>query len=174
MTENAYNKRPLWQWIAIYVIVGIVVYGLIYYIFFRKQNPYSSQTYSGQQNQQTQATQPVRETQKTQQTENSVYKMTAKDKLGTVMTDLNGITLYTYAKDTNGTSNCSGKCLEVWPSYTAQAGNGNFPENISVIKRGDGTLQYAWKGMPLYYYQKDKDSGDAYGDGVGGVWSVVK
>jgi predicted lipoprotein with Yx(FWY)xxD motif len=28
--------------------------------------------------------------------------------------------------------------------------------------------------MPLYYYAKDKDSGDAYGDNIGGVWFVVK
>ena len=105
---------------------------------------------------------------------NSVYKMMNKGKLGSVMTDLKGITLYTYAKDTTGVSNCSGVCLGNWPAYVAKSVTGTFPENITVIKRDDGTLQYAWKGMPLYYFVKDQDSGDTYGNGVGGVWSVVK
>jgi|SRR5579859_7755860 len=109
-----------------------------------------------------------------QATQNSVYKMMTKDKLGMVMTDPKGITLYTYAKDTTGASTCSGKCADNWPAYVAPSQTGSFPENISVIKRTDGMLQYAWKNMPLYYYIKDKDSGDAYGNGVGGVWSVIK
>lgn len=35
--ENGYSKRPLWQWIAIYAVVGLVVYGLIYYFVFSKK-----------------------------------------------------------------------------------------------------------------------------------------
>ena len=34
--SKGYGKRPLWQWVVIYVIVAIVVYGLIYLIFFHK------------------------------------------------------------------------------------------------------------------------------------------
>ena len=30
-----YGKRPLWQWVALYVVLGIIVYGLIYWFFFR-------------------------------------------------------------------------------------------------------------------------------------------
>jgi hypothetical protein len=30
---KGYGKRPLWQWILIYAVVAIVVYGLIYLIF---------------------------------------------------------------------------------------------------------------------------------------------
>lgn len=29
-----YGKRPLWQWVAIYLVVGAIVYGLVYLIFF--------------------------------------------------------------------------------------------------------------------------------------------
>ncbi len=32
-----YGKRPLWQWIAIYLIIGLVVYGLIYYFVLAKK-----------------------------------------------------------------------------------------------------------------------------------------
>lgn len=128
-----------------------------------------------QQATKTTVTTPVEKVSPTSElTMNSVYKSMSKGKLGNVMTDMKGITLYTYAKDASGASNCSGTCLKNWPAYEAKSETGNFPENISVIKRSDGTLQYTWKGMPLYYYIKDKDSGDAYGDGVGSVWAVIK
>jgi hypothetical protein len=30
-----YGKRPMWQWILIYVVVAIIIYGIIYYVFIR-------------------------------------------------------------------------------------------------------------------------------------------
>jgi flagellar basal body-associated protein FliL len=33
--SKGYGKRPVWQWILIYVIIAIVVYGLIYFFFIR-------------------------------------------------------------------------------------------------------------------------------------------
>ena len=33
--SKGYGKRPLWQWILIYVVIAIIVYGLIYYFFIR-------------------------------------------------------------------------------------------------------------------------------------------
>jgi predicted lipoprotein with Yx(FWY)xxD motif len=168
--KSGYGKRPMWQWIVLYLVVAVIVYGAIYYFVLHKQNPYSGT--NGSQGYMMQKTQQVKPTQATQ---NGVYKMMNKEKLGMVMTDPKGMTLYTFANDTTGVSNCgAGKCLTNWPPYTAQSQTGTLPANISVIKRSDGTLQYAWKGMPLYYFTKDKDSGDAYGNGVGGVWSVVK
>lgn len=107
-------------------------------------------------------------------TENSVYKMVSSGSLGSIMTDTKGMTLYIYSKDTSGVSNCSGACLKAWPAYTAPSNAGTLPANVSVIKRSDGTSQYAWKGMPLYYYVGDKKAGDVNGNGIGGVWSVVK
>lgn len=40
--KYSYGKRPLWQWIALYVVVGIVVYGLIYYFVLAKKGGYSN------------------------------------------------------------------------------------------------------------------------------------
>lgn len=34
--EKAYSKRPMWQWIAIYVVAAIILYGIVYYVFIRK------------------------------------------------------------------------------------------------------------------------------------------
>ncbi len=33
--KKSYAKRPLWQWILIYVVVAVVVYGLIWLLFLR-------------------------------------------------------------------------------------------------------------------------------------------
>jgi flagellar basal body-associated protein FliL len=33
---KGYGKRPLWQWVLIYVVLAIIVYGLIYFIFIHK------------------------------------------------------------------------------------------------------------------------------------------
>lgn len=33
---KGYGKRPVWQWVVIYLIVAIVLYGLAYLIFFHK------------------------------------------------------------------------------------------------------------------------------------------
>ena len=33
--QKGYGKRPMWQWVAIYVVVGAIVYGAIYYFFMR-------------------------------------------------------------------------------------------------------------------------------------------
>ncbi len=41
---EGYGKRPMWQWILIYTVIGAVVYGAIYYFVLAKKgssNPYS-------------------------------------------------------------------------------------------------------------------------------------
>jgi len=36
--SKSYGKRPVWQWVVLYLIVAIIVYGLIYLIWFHKGN----------------------------------------------------------------------------------------------------------------------------------------
>ena len=33
-SSKGYGKRPVWQWVVIYLVIAVVVYGLIYYFFF--------------------------------------------------------------------------------------------------------------------------------------------
>lgn len=33
--SKGYGKRPVWQWVAIYVVVGAIVYGAVWYFFMR-------------------------------------------------------------------------------------------------------------------------------------------
>lgn len=40
---SGYDKRPLWQWIVLYLIIGGIVYGLVYYFVLSKNGGYNSQ-----------------------------------------------------------------------------------------------------------------------------------
>jgi len=92
------------------------------------------------------------------------------------LTDPKAMTLYTYDKDTANTSNCYGSCAILWPPFltTSTQLKGMTMPGLTTIKRTDGSMQYAYNGKPLYYYQKDTKPGDVTGDGVGGVWHIVK
>ncbi len=92
---------------------------------------------------------------------------------GSYLVGANLMTLYVFDKDRAGVSNCTGACAALWPPYTAAIG-ATLPANVTTIKRADGPMQYAYKGRPLYYYSPDKKVGDVTGDGVGGVWHLVK
>jgi len=35
-SKKGYGKRPMWQWVVIYLIVAIIVYGLVYLLFIHK------------------------------------------------------------------------------------------------------------------------------------------
>lgn len=106
---------------------------------------------------------------------NGVYMTKTDTAKGMYMTDEKGMTLYTYDKDAKGVSNCSGACLVKWPAYgPGSTTMTNLPADVTEITRTDGTKQYAWKGMPLYYFAQDTKAGDVLGDGVLGVWHIVK
>ncbi|MNK77855.1 Secreted repeat [compost metagenome] len=90
-----------------------------------------------------------------------------------MMTDHKGMTLYTFDKDTGGTSVCTGECAEYWPPLKAEAG-AKAEGKWSVIKRDDGTMQWAYGGKPLYYYKDDKAPGEMKGDKKKDVWHVVR
>ncbi len=93
--------------------------------------------------------------------------------LGEVFTDANGMTLYTYDKDTTGKSNCTGLCAVFWPPVIA-ADTVKPTGGFATITRDDGTKQWAYHGKPLYGYVSDAKPGDTIGDGVNGVWHVAK
>lgn len=88
-----------------------------------------------------------------------------------VLTDSNGMTLYTFDNDEPGTSNCYDDCAVKWPPLVADdtPAEGDF----TLVDRTDGTQMWAYKGMPLYYWYEDEAPGDTSGDGVGGVWHLA-
>lgn len=89
-----------------------------------------------------------------------------------VLTDANGMTLYTYDKDTAGVTNCYDKCATNWPPLAAAA-DATAEGDFTIVDRTDGTKMWAYKGMPLYLWIKDTAPGQTTGDGVGGVWHTA-
>jgi predicted lipoprotein with Yx(FWY)xxD motif len=77
-------------------------------------------------------------------------------------TDLEGMTLYTYDKDTAGKSTCVAECAKKWLPMPAQANAAPFGD-WSVITRDDGTKQWALKGKPLYRFIEDVTPGSVAG-----------
>ena len=84
-----------------------------------------------------------------------------------------GLTLYTFRKDAKNRSNCYGDCAAAWPPFTAAA-SAKPSGSLGIIKRKDGTRQWALNGRPLYFWAGDSAKGDVTGDGVGGVWDAVR
>lgn len=101
---------------------------------------------------------------------NSIVLTKSNSANGNYLVDINGNTLYTYSNDTSGVSNCTGSCLSAWPPYQDIGSTANLPTNISTIKRtDDGTLQYTYKGLPLYLFTGDT-KGKVNGNGVSGFY----
>jgi predicted lipoprotein with Yx(FWY)xxD motif len=90
-----------------------------------------------------------------------------------IFTDAKGMTLYTYAKDGKGESNCNDKCAANWPPLKAEAGAKAMGE-WTVVKRKDGTSMWAYDGKPVYTFINDKKAGDMAGEGIAGAWHVLK
>ncbi|WP_458373706.1 COG4315 family predicted lipoprotein [Pseudomonas laurylsulfatiphila] len=90
-----------------------------------------------------------------------------------MMVDHKGMTLYTFDKDTGGKSVCTGECAKHWPPFKAETG-AKAEGKWTVVQRDDGTMQWAYDGKPLYYYDDDKKAGDMTGDMKNQVWHVLQ
>jgi predicted lipoprotein with Yx(FWY)xxD motif len=104
----------------------------------------------------------------------------ASSKLGTILVDGAGKTLYLFEKDQPNKSACSGACVAAWPvaqaSGTPKAGGGVRASLLGTIHRADGTTQVTYDHHPLYYYAGDGGAGQQAGQGVnafGAAWYVV-
>jgi predicted lipoprotein with Yx(FWY)xxD motif len=94
---------------------------------------------------------------------------------GILVAASNHFTLYTFDKDVvgSGKSTCNDACATIWPVLSATV-NDQASAPYTIITRDDGSLQWAVNGKPLYFFHKDSKAGDRTGDGVNGVWHVVK
>ncbi len=101
--------------------------------------------------------------------------LVADSDLGEILTDADGLTIYYFANDTEGVSNCEGECLANWPPVEAgdeqTAGDGVDAE-LGTFERSDGTVQLTINGFPAYYFAGDAAAGDVNGQGQGDVWWV--
>jgi predicted lipoprotein with Yx(FWY)xxD motif len=88
-------------------------------------------------------------------------------------TDGKGMTLYVYDRDPPFRSTCVQVCASNWPPLTAPRDAGAQGQ-FTVIRRDDGSSQWAFRGKPLYRYGRDTRAGEAGGDGVANVWKVAR
>ena len=105
---------------------------------------------------------------------------TASSKLGRIIVDKRGLTLYLFEKDKHGKSACYGSCASFWPPLLTHgkpvAGPGVKARLLGVTKRKNGTRQVTYAGHPLYRYTADSKPGQTTGEGLnlfGGGWDVV-
>jgi predicted lipoprotein with Yx(FWY)xxD motif len=87
---------------------------------------------------------------------------------GPVFADGKGLTVYTSTASTL----CAGPCLEAWKPLTAPLLATAPAGDWSIVNRPDGTLQWAYKGKPLYRSIRDIKAGDTNGEG--GDWHALR
>ncbi|MFJ7911623.1 hypothetical protein [Kitasatospora sp. NPDC096204] len=108
-----------------------------------------------------------------------VTMQTAQDpKLGTIVTDSAGFTLYRFDQDRNSPSEsyCNGSCATIWPPEHADGNvtvKGVDSKLVGTVTRDDGTRQITLDGWPAYRYSPDTKPGDTKGQGIGGTWFAL-
>jgi predicted lipoprotein with Yx(FWY)xxD motif len=106
------------------------------------------------------------------------------EEYGAFAVDSNGRSLYMFQLDTQGEakSACSGECAAKWPpaiiaeGQTITLGQGFDQTKLGQFTREDGQVQLSYNGWPLYYFYKDMNAGDTYGQGVdafGAEWNLI-
>ncbi len=98
-------------------------------------------------------------------------------KLGEILVNAQGRTLYRYTPDTATKVACTGGCAVSWPPLTLPSGTtkpvgGPGVTGLTTIKVG-GELQVEYQGHPLYTFIGDKAVGATSGTGAEGTWFVV-
>jgi predicted lipoprotein with Yx(FWY)xxD motif len=101
-------------------------------------------------------------------------------KLGRILVDSRGRSLYLFEQDKGTTSTCYGACASLWPPLTVsgspKVAAGIVASKLGTTKRKDGHSELTYNGHPLYYYAGDQKAGDTTGEGLnqfGAPWDVL-
>jgi predicted lipoprotein with Yx(FWY)xxD motif len=91
-------------------------------------------------------------------------------KLGRILVDSHGRTLYIWAHDKRRRSTCYGKCARAWPPLVTRgkpkAVMGARSVLLGTSLRRDGRRQLTYRGHPLYYFSLDRKAGQIVGAGL--------
>ncbi|WP_405626498.1 hypothetical protein [Streptomyces sp. NBC_01396] len=109
-----------------------------------------------------------------------MVKTATAGKLGTILVDAKGRTLYLFEADKSTQSTCNGSCAAAWPplltSGSPTAGGSAKSGLLGTTKRSDGKTQVTYHGHPLYGYAGDSKPGDTNGQDLnqfGAAWYVL-
>jgi predicted lipoprotein with Yx(FWY)xxD motif len=101
----------------------------------------------------------------------------AETSLGDALVDSEGMTLYAFTQDSEGTPTCTGDCASTWPALTVEGepaiGDPLDPATFSTVDGAEGGTQVVAGEWPLYRFSGDSAPGDVNGQGSGGVWFAV-
>lgn len=98
------------------------------------------------------------------------------DSQGKTSAQLSGLTLYTFDSDIaeSGISQCFDGCATTWPPLYATSAAQAFGD-FTIISRSENsttTYQWAYQGLPLYFYVGDSIAGDTNGDYTS--WTIAR
>jgi predicted lipoprotein with Yx(FWY)xxD motif len=104
-----------------------------------------------------------------------------KTKLGKILVNGRGVTLYLFEKDKRGKSACNGACAVAWPPLLTKghphARNGAHASKLGTTKRKNGTTQVTYARHPVYMFVGDRSKpGSTAGEGskaFGAEWYVL-
>jgi predicted lipoprotein with Yx(FWY)xxD motif len=110
----------------------------------------------------------------------ATIKVAADAKLGQILVNGEGMTVYLFVADTSTASTCYTSCAAIWPPVLTTgapvAGTGAKASLLGTTTRTDGKVEVTYAGHPLYYFIQDKKPGDTTGQGVNGfgaLWWVL-
>ena len=103
----------------------------------------------------------------------------ADSDLGQILTAANGMTIYLFMPDAQGTPTCTDSCAETWPPLTVDdasqltGGDGVDPSLLGTTEHPAAGIQVTYNGWPLYFFTGDSSPGDTNGQGQGEMWYVL-
>jgi predicted lipoprotein with Yx(FWY)xxD motif len=104
----------------------------------------------------------------------------ANSRLGRILVDSSGRTLYLFKADVGTKSACFGSCAIAWPPLRSggkpAVRSGARASLVGTTKRSDGARQVTYDGHPLYLFINDHKPGNVTGQGVtafGAAWFAV-
>jgi len=107
---------------------------------------------------------------------------TQNARLGTILTNVQGRTLYYFLPERGGKIVCnSSACTTYWPPSLSAGGanptgSAGVTGQLSLIARNGGAQQITYNTWPLYTFTGDQAAGQTSGQGVvafGGKWLVA-
>jgi predicted lipoprotein with Yx(FWY)xxD motif len=111
-----------------------------------------------------------------------ILKTTHNSRLGAIVVNAKGQTLYHLTGETSGQIKCTGECAAFWVPVVWSGkgkpplGPGVIAAKVGTVKRPNGTTQLTYNKFPLYRYYLDKKVGQTNGEGVNnaaGTWYAI-